>query len=96
MKKGNSMRTFILNVALLASLAAPPACAQDAAKPTPDDLQTVVVTSSPVPELGVPRPVAQPNADDIKYESILNVDDLPLPADDGARWPSTTWVLYLR
>ena len=90
------MRNFVLKAALLAALASSPACAQDAAKPAPDAIQTVVVTSSPVPELGVPRPVAQPNSDDIKYESITNVDDLPLPADDGARWPSTTWVLYLR
>jgi hypothetical protein len=87
------MRNFVLKAALLAALASSPACARDASKPAADDIQTVVVTSSPVPELGVPRPIAQPNGDDIKYES--GADDLALPADDGARWPSTTWVLYL-
>jgi hypothetical protein len=93
MQKGNSMRAFVLKAALLTVLVASPACAQG--KPAPDDLQTVVVTSSPVAQLGTValQPVTEV---EFQYESILNVDGLlELPADNGARWPSTTWVLYL-
>lgn len=95
MQKGNSMRAFILKAALLAALAASPACAQGTAQPAPDDLQTVVVTSSPVAQLGTVK--LQPVTEvEFRYESSLNVDGLRTPGTDGSVWPSTTWILYLR
>lgn len=87
------MRAFVLKAALLTVLVASPACAQD--KPAPDDLQTVVVTSSPVAQLGAValQPVTEV---EFQYESSLNVDSLRTSDTDGSVWPSTTWILYLR
>jgi hypothetical protein len=62
--------------------------------PAPEPIQEVVVTASPVAELGAPRPLGKSTDDEIKYESISNVDGL-VGRDDGQRWPSTTWILYL-
>jgi hypothetical protein len=70
------------------------ACAGGASLPAPEPIQDVVVTASPVSELGALRPLGTPTGDAIKYESISNVDGL-VAGDDGYRWPSTTWVLYL-
>jgi hypothetical protein len=61
--------------------------------PAPEPIQEVVVTASPVSELGVPRPLRTPTDDELKYESIMSVDGLAI-RDDGSRWPSTTWILY--
>ncbi len=61
--------------------------------PAPEPIQDVVVTASPVAELGVPRPLVMATSDEIKYESILNVDGL-VGGDVGSRWPSTAWILY--
>ena len=71
------------------------ACAGGTPPPPPaaEPIQDVVITVSPVAELGALRPLGKPADDEIKYESILNVDGL-VADDDGHRWPSTTWILY--
>ncbi|HEX4860907.1 MAG TPA: hypothetical protein VFV07_06695 [Rhizomicrobium sp.] len=85
------MRSVVLKAGLLAAavIFASAARADDAAKPAPEDVHAVVVTKSPVVQLGT-------GADEIRYESTLNVDGLEVGDDEiGARWPSTAWILYL-
>jgi hypothetical protein len=94
------MRSVVLKAALLASAAmcASVARADDAAKPAPEGVHAVVVTKSPVVQLGtgVVWTLPSPTGDEIQYESGLNVDGLEGGDDEiGARWPSTTWILYL-
>lgn len=94
------MRSVVLKAGLLACavLSAPVARADYAATPASEDVQPVMVTKSPVAELGTPavRTLPSPTGDEIRYESIPNVDGLEVGDDEiGARWPSTTWILDL-
>jgi hypothetical protein len=95
--RGNSMKTTLFQAASL-GIAALTLCAcagvtPAQAPPAPEPIQDVVITASPVAELGVPRPLVMATTDEIKYESILNVDDL-VGGDGAYRWPSTAWILY--
>jgi hypothetical protein len=95
MQRGNSMKAFVLKAALLAAFAVSPAYAQSRPRSTPDDLQTVVVTKSPVAQLGAVtlQPVTEV---EFQYESGASVGSPRTPGTDGSVWPSTTWILYLR